>query len=720
MPFSTPLALLGLLFIPAVVALYLLKLRRDETVVPSTLLWSRLVADVEANAPWQRLRRSLLLLLQILLVIALALLAARPFLERPAGLARDVVLVIDTSASMGATDVLPNRLAAAKAAALTALRDLPTGGKVSVITADRSARIVVNETTDLGRVRQALDGIAVSSSHGDLGDALELAGKLAARSGDAQILVATDGALATPTTATVPAKITVLPVGRERKNQAIVALAVRTAASTVTRSVFISVANLDLERAGRRLEIWGDGALLEVRDLILDPQARSDVVIDDVPRGVGTLEVRLVGADPTITAAPDQLAVDDHAWAVIPPDRTRLILVVGPGDPYLETALSYLPNVELFGVTAAEYGPATARTDGRPWDLVIFEDSLPATLPKTPILAIAPGTSSPLGDVTGTLKGPGIGSLNPDEPILRYVDLSTTHITESARMVLPDWARTVIPGPSGAPLLYAGSRAGLPTAVIAFEPRKSDLPLQVAFPILLANLTGELLGGSSAPTEAVEPGTPVTLAIPDGATGLAVMRPDGSVVELVPGTGLAASVTFSGTEQPGVYVATPHLAAGAGASVAPSASGVVPSARPTPVATSRVSPGPSGAAGSPGPSGAAGSPDPSAAPIDPNAPVRFAVDLFDVDESTIAPGSAAAIEALGVVPASSASSGTGTGGPAAPVARPTARDELWVPIVLLVLVVLCIEWAVYHRDTVIRLRRGLAARFARNAPDGNA
>ncbi|MFL5709249.1 MAG: BatA domain-containing protein, partial [Chloroflexota bacterium] len=139
MPFTTPLALLGLLFIPAVVAMYLLKLRRDETIVPSTLLWSRLMADVEANAPWQKLRRSLLLLLQLLLVAILAVLAARPFLERPAGLARDVVVVLDTSASMGATDIAPNRLEAAKAGALAALRELPTGGKVSLIAADRRA-----------------------------------------------------------------------------------------------------------------------------------------------------------------------------------------------------------------------------------------------------------------------------------------------------------------------------------------------------------------------------------------------------------------------------------------------------------------------------------------------------------------------------------------------------------------------------------------------------
>jgi Ca-activated chloride channel family protein len=156
MPFASPLALLGLLFVPAVIAMYLLRLRRTETIVPSTLLWQRLAADVEANAPWQRLRRSLLFLLQLLLVVILALLAARPFVERPAGLARDIVLIVDTSASMGATDVAPDRLAAARAAAMEALKDLPAGGKVSVIEAGRTARIVTSGTSDLGRVRQAI------------------------------------------------------------------------------------------------------------------------------------------------------------------------------------------------------------------------------------------------------------------------------------------------------------------------------------------------------------------------------------------------------------------------------------------------------------------------------------------------------------------------------------------------------------------------------------
>ena len=185
-----------------------------SAVVPSTLLWTRLVSDVEANAPWQKLRRSLLLLLQLLLVAILALLAARPFLERPAGLARDVVLVLDTSASMAATDVSPNRLEAAKVAALDALRDLPTGGKVSV---DRPptgppGSWSTRRPTSGGCARRSRRS-SRRAPRGDLGDALELAGKLAARSGDAQILVGTDGALAATPTTSVDAPIKVLSVG---------------------------------------------------------------------------------------------------------------------------------------------------------------------------------------------------------------------------------------------------------------------------------------------------------------------------------------------------------------------------------------------------------------------------------------------------------------------------------------------------------------------------
>jgi hypothetical protein len=708
MPFLAPIALAGLAFVPLVVAFYLLKLRRDERVVPSTLLWQRLVADVEANAPWQRLRRSLLLLLQLLLVAILALLAARPFLERPAGFARDLVVVIDASASMAASDVTPSRMSEARARAIEALRDLPAGGHVSVIAAGRTARVVANSTTDLGHVRAAIESIGPEPAPGDMADALRLASALAARAGDAEVLVVTDGAISPPPTTRVAAPVRTITVGRQRHNQAIVALAVRTAASSVTRSVFVSVANLDIETVSRRIELYGDGRLLEARDIVIDPVARADVGIDDLPRDIGIVEARLTGPD---GAPADQLAVDDRAWAVVPSDALRKILLVGAGDPYLESALTHLPRTELYGLTLDKFG---SETHPEKFDLIIFEGGLPAELPARPTLAIAPPRTSALGTVSGTLTRPAVGTLDPDEPILRYVDLATVHIADAVHLTLPDWARTVIPGPAKAPLLYSGNRAGVPTAVLAFDPRHSDLPLQVAFPILLSNLAGELMGASEGPAGAVVPGSVVQLAIPSGATGVHVALPDGSTIDLPAGIPGAQTVTFAATQQLGVYTVT-----GLGpdqASPAPSGSGGSNGVAASAVVTPSPTP-----AGSPGGSGVAGASPTASARPEAGAVMRFAVDLFDVDESTITPGSGAGLEALGTAAGTGADGSPAPSGAADPAAaRPAARDELWIPLLIVVLALLCIEWAVYERDSLSRGRRALVARLGREraAPGG--
>jgi hypothetical protein len=674
LPFLTPLALAGLAFLPLIVAFYLLKLRRDERRVSSTYLWQQLVQDVEANAPWQRLRRSLLLFLQLLLVVALAVVASRPFLERPAGLARDLVVVIDASASMSASDVAPSRLEAAKSAALRALEELPGDGRVSLVVAAGTARVVANETTDRGRLARAIGAIEPTAYGSGLADALKLASELADRRVGTEVLLVTDAALAAAPEVRLNAPLRVITVGRDRANQAIAALVVRVDPSGLTRSLFASVVNYDTRPALRSLEIRTDGALIDTRALFIDPLTRADLVVDDLPQGARVVEARLtvMGGDPGAAGSgPDQLALDDVAWTVVPQSRLRTILLVGEGNAYLQAALALLPDVELYGATPRDY-PAT--TGKELFDLIIFDGQLPAELPRKPILAIAPPASGPLGTVSGTLTLPAIGPLDPDEPLLRHVDLSTTHVARAQRLVLPPWARAVIPGPGGAPLLYVGDREGLRTAVLAFDLHHSDLPLQVAFPILMANLVGELLGERAEPVGTRAPGSPVELPLPPGAAGLLVTLPDGSGVEVPASVTGAASVTFARTGQPGVYRVE-----------------AIPAPIPTP---------PPGASPSPTPA-LTPSPSPGASPGGPGTTVgAFAVSLFDEAESNIAPGDGSALEALG-----------------APVAGPTAatgtaRDELWFPLALAVLGLLLAEWAVYERDGLLRLRRALAERRA--------
>src|SRR3954468_9938689 len=90
---------------PAIIALYFLKLKRQPLEVPSTYLWSKAIEDLHVNSLWQRLRQSLLLFLQLLLILLIALTLLRPGWSGTKLQGKRFVFLIDTSASMAATDV---------------------------------------------------------------------------------------------------------------------------------------------------------------------------------------------------------------------------------------------------------------------------------------------------------------------------------------------------------------------------------------------------------------------------------------------------------------------------------------------------------------------------------------------------------------------------------------------------------------------------------------
>src|SRR5437764_14300486 len=102
MSLLAPLALALLALTLPILALYVLRMRRRAVTVSAAFLWERNARDVQANAPWQRLRRQPLLFLQLAVLALLALALARPAIlsSRPAQ--GEVVLLLDASARMQA------------------------------------------------------------------------------------------------------------------------------------------------------------------------------------------------------------------------------------------------------------------------------------------------------------------------------------------------------------------------------------------------------------------------------------------------------------------------------------------------------------------------------------------------------------------------------------------------------------------------------------------
>ena len=327
-----------------------------------------------------------------------------------------------------ATDVVPDRLTAAKAAAIEALRDLPDGrqGQRHRGGPDAPGSSSTARPTSGGSARRST-AIEVTAATGDLGDALGARRPLAARSGDAEILVATDAALAIPPTGRVDAPIQ-RPAGRARAQEPGHRRAGRAArrrrpsrgrCSSASPTSTSSAAEPAARGLGRRRPDRGPRPARSRR------RRRAEVVIDDMPaRRSASIEVRLVGA-PTRRrpATPTSSRSTIGRGRSIPPDRTRLDPGRRRGRPVpRDGAARTCPNVELFGVEPAEYGRRRERTDGRPWDLIIFEGDLPATAARTRRSSRSRRRGrAPLGEVTGTLNEPGHRVARPGraDPALR-------------------------------------------------------------------------------------------------------------------------------------------------------------------------------------------------------------------------------------------------------------------------------------------------------------
>src|SRR5437764_11016981 len=92
------------LVVPALLILYFLKLRRRELAVSSTLLWKKAIQDLQVNAPFQKLRKNLLLILQLILLALLCLALSRPVSNYTPGAGKTSIILIDRSASMNAVE----------------------------------------------------------------------------------------------------------------------------------------------------------------------------------------------------------------------------------------------------------------------------------------------------------------------------------------------------------------------------------------------------------------------------------------------------------------------------------------------------------------------------------------------------------------------------------------------------------------------------------------
>ncbi|MEK7338847.1 MAG: VWA domain-containing protein [candidate division NC10 bacterium] len=521
MSFGNPLALLFLLGVPLLLILYTVRRRRLEATVSSLLLWVLPAGEPQGRTLFRRLRLPLILLIQILLVTALALALARSgFLTRTAGFGR-AVLIVDTSASMQATDERPSRFARALGEARAVLDRLAPGEEAILIAAGPRPTVAVPLTREVGELRTGLARLRTQDGGADLAAALRLAAAFAEGAGPTEVHLFTDGASGQALPA-LPRSVDlrVHPVGGPAPNVAITGLRVRkNYYSGAQHELFVALANTGQKTVTFPLVVTLEGARLSRQQVTLPPQTRRSLIVPLSHRGGGALEVTAEVAD--------ALAVDNRAWALLPPPRTLRVLLVTRGNLFLEQALRSDPQVEL-----ALSPPPLFDGDPGEYDVVVLDGAAPALLKRGRyVLLNAVAGNTPL-EVTGTIRNPVIVDWDRSHPAMRFLDLSQVVIEEALRVRPLAGGRALIES-TLTPLALAFEEGGLRMVFVGFDPVRSDLPLRAAFPLFLSNAIRWLYPTrlEDLPLQTAT-GHTLTVAVPPGVTGVRVTAPDGTVREV--------------------------------------------------------------------------------------------------------------------------------------------------------------------------------------------
>jgi Ca-activated chloride channel family protein len=609
MNFISPLNFLFAGTIGALLLLYVLRLKRKERIVSSTLLWHTALRDLQANAPWQKLRSSLLMWLQILFLVFAIIALSRPAMKVLASGGQTIAIIVDSSASMNATDVAPSRFGKAQSEASRLINALSSGDEATLISAANDTRVLAPLTANKNVLKRAIGNAKTSDTSCNLREAIVLAASLLRAKKSAQIYVLSDGAVAPVNDLDLKTLgLQFVKIGTRNDNVAITAMDVRRGYSGGAAQVFVTIRNFSDSEKKINLELSRDGELVSVKPITISAGGIESQLFD-APFESGLFGV---GFDEK-----DDLAADNAAYANLEAPRAiKVLLLSSEGNLFLEKALNVDPNVQL------TRGSSSDAANGD-YDVIVCDGIAPAN-PKANQLVFNTFTALSPVEKLGFVSTPSVADWDRKHPVSGYASWNDVRFARTTAVKLKSWGQSIVESES-TPLVVAGEKGGKRIVWCGFDVRETDLPLRVAFPIFINSSLRWLSaprGGSAGALEGapIRAGETVALSPPTGSREINIAFPDKSTRRV---TSAANPFLFSGADKTGIYTAS------------------------------------------------AG-----------NWKKTFGVNLLNKTESDLKPRDAIQV---------------GTGKPVSGEGRARANKELWGYLALIALVLLGVEWWIYHR-----------------------
>ncbi len=526
MSFAAPLALAFLgLFVP-VILLYLLKQRRRRVEVSTLMFWDKILRDEQTVTSIARLKKLLSLLLQLIFIGLLAFALARPLLSGKLTGARRIVLLLDTSASMLVQEGGETRFDLARHAAQGVIRGMSMGDTMTLVTFAAEPDIVQPFTDSKKDLHDALNKIQPTHSATDFKKAVKVIEQLPPDERETHIYIVSDGAFE-PVDVTAPPKTRFawLPVGKETRNVGITAFHVRPLPySAKDFQIHVELFNGTEKEQRLPLELRLNGHLLDAYEVAVPPGQAVSKTFRQFSAEGGELEA--------FVDFKDAFALDNHAYATLPKPNPIKVRLVTTENLFLEHVLSTDDGIELEKVTPDNY---TDTTDAR---VTIFSGWVPRTTPT--------GNSIFVGDWPADLGLKKSGELSKqlftewqhDHPINRHLALQNVTIAKAvAVQSTPSFQKLAASFTD--PLVLLNEDQQRKVLVFAFDTSNTDLPLRVAFPIMIANSIRYLASAETGESWAnPQAGSLITTAdlsryLPKGKTNLhVIVAPDNEKISL--------------------------------------------------------------------------------------------------------------------------------------------------------------------------------------------
>ena len=468
-----------LAIIPILIIIHTLKPKPRQIDVTNLFLWDEALKERGHKLSFERLKRNLPLLLQILIAILVALALAKPTWTYLATKKGNMILVIDASASMKTKSESGNRFDMARQKALQLIENRDQGQKIMIVGAGKKPVVKTGFIDDSNRAKKLIKELQPSDVAADLEPAIYLALSFVDPAKEDLLYLITDGA-GQDFSALVKnhPKIRTIGIPGGEHNVGITKFEFRQQVDHRDDYEFmLEIKNFDPSTVECAIRLTIDRAVLFENVIGFDAQEKKMLIIpySGLISGIAKASLDI----------DDDLSVDNQAYLSLNAAKEIWVLVVSKGNRFLEKLLAAYPNFKVN--TVKEIIPSSWREQTARHDIVIIDRmDFPETDRGNFLLIDAYSPSIPLIE-TGRVRLPEILSWNRKSPLMANVNLSGLIVEDSANLQADKQFQPVIES-ARTGLMYTFEENGLRAVLIGFDFTRSDLPLKVAFPVMMSNI----------------------------------------------------------------------------------------------------------------------------------------------------------------------------------------------------------------------------------------